>query len=255
MPFVERQSIISLISEADLGLYAAATRIALLLTLPIAAFQIVWVPFAFSHFRDPGVETVYRAVFKLFATFGIASALAITAVATPLLLLLTTPEFLGARVVVFPICFALVVKALGDISQVGIDLSLKSHLKLIPFGLMAAIALIVTPLMARAFGISGVAWGMVLAFAGKAFTEYRLAQRAHPLEWHGGRVAVLAIAACGFGAGYELLFSYVGEVGTAAAGLSATAAAIIGSWFVMLDSNEREQLLGLIFRRATTEPS
>jgi O-antigen/teichoic acid export membrane protein len=255
MPFIERQSILSLISEADLGIYAAATRIAILLTLPIAAFQIVWVPFAFSHFRDPGVEGVYRAVFKLFAILGIASALAITALSTPLLLLLTTPEFIGARAVVFPICFALVVKGLGDIAQVGIDISFKSHLKLIPFGLMAAVALVVTPLLARGFGIQGVAWGMVMAFATKGMAEYRLAKRAHPLEWHGSRVAQMALIACAFGASYEILFSYAGEVGTALTGLGATAVLLLGSWFILLDAEERSQLLGLVIRTRTTESS
>ncbi|NIJ19304.1 O-antigen/teichoic acid export membrane protein [Sphingomonas naasensis] len=245
MPFIERQSIVSLLTESDLGRYAAAGRIAILLTLPISAFQIVWVPFAFSHFREPGAEGIYRLVLKLFAIFGVAAALAVTAIAVPLLKILTTNEFLDGRTAVFPICLGLVVKGLGDIAQVGIDISLKSHLKLITYGVMTALALLLTPLLTHMYGIAGAAWGTVISFSVKTLVEYRLAQSAHPIEWHGNRILLVAMLGLLLGIGAELAKPLAPDATMFAAAGGALIVLACG-WTLVLDAEERRHLIELV---------
>lgn len=241
LPLIERQAIASLLTAADLGTYAAAARLGMLIMLPIAAFQLVWVPFALSHHRDPAAEITYKAVLKLFTIGALVLALALTACADPLLRLLTSPEYYGARAVVFPICFGLVLKTIGDVVQVGIDISGRSHLKLYAFGFTTAASLLFVPLFTYHWGVVGAAWAGVLAFAVKATLEYHLGQSAHRLNWDGNRVLGISLLAAAIGGGAELIWS--GQpiaLALAAAGGAIVLAAF--GWVGTLDVEERRQI-------------
>ena len=245
LPLIERQSILSFLTDADLGIYAAAARLGTLMTLPIAAFQLVWVPFALSHHRDPAAAVTYKAVLKLFTIASLATALALAACAEPLLRILTTPEYAGARVAVFPICLALVVKAIGDVVQVGIDISRKSHLKLYAFAATTAASLVAAPLLTYSLGIVGAAWAAVLAYSVKAVLEYRLAQSAHRMEWEAGRVLAITLIAGAVG----LMAQFAGETHAGVAALTlllgCVLIALVG-YRLTLDDEERAQLWSLV---------
>ena len=52
MPVIERQLILKYLSLHNLGIYAAATKIAMIISLLIGAFQICWDPMALSIFKE-----------------------------------------------------------------------------------------------------------------------------------------------------------------------------------------------------------
>ena len=53
VPVLERSLVNSLLGEHDLGIYAAGTKIAMLLTLVTQAFQMAWGPFSLAIYKEP----------------------------------------------------------------------------------------------------------------------------------------------------------------------------------------------------------
>jgi O-antigen/teichoic acid export membrane protein len=242
VPFIERQAIASVLTNADLGAYGAATRIALLILLPISAFQMVWVPFALSSLKAGGAEATYRLALKIFAIGGFICAFALAALSSPLLYLLTDDAFLGASVAVLALCVGVVVKGLGDVVQLGIDVSRKSWMKFFPFFAMTAVALVVVPMLARSFGIAGAAWGSLCAFGVKTILEYFLANAAHRFEWHAGRLAVFLVLGLALAILHDVVLASAGSVVAAVVALAGSGLLLIVGLLAVFTPAERSML-------------
>jgi len=67
LPVMERTMVQSLLGGFELGLYAAGTKVAMVIGLPVDAFQMTWGPFALSIFKESDAAVSYRFVLKIFA--------------------------------------------------------------------------------------------------------------------------------------------------------------------------------------------
>jgi O-antigen/teichoic acid export membrane protein len=66
-PMLERTLTSTLLGAEDLGLYAAATKIAMLIGLLVNAFQTAWGPFSLSIHKQSDAAQTYNWVLKLFS--------------------------------------------------------------------------------------------------------------------------------------------------------------------------------------------
>ncbi len=90
LPTLERSLTASLLGTEDLGLYAAATKIAMLSGLLVTAFQTAWGPFSLSLHKEADSFQTYNWVFKLFALGMCIASLVLTLLAQSLINLLAT---------------------------------------------------------------------------------------------------------------------------------------------------------------------
>jgi O-antigen/teichoic acid export membrane protein len=193
-PTLERSLTNAQLGADELGLYAAGTKVAMLMGLLVTAFQTAWGPFSLSIHKEADAIHSFNLVFKLFALGTCAAALILTLLAQPLILLLATDRYRGATVVVFPLVLGLAIQGASWITEIGIGISKQSYLNLYAYGIAIAATLSGILLFVPMFGLLGVALGVLLGHISKAFVASVLAQRAHPLPWsYAGVIAVFGL--------------------------------------------------------------
>jgi O-antigen/teichoic acid export membrane protein len=193
-PTLERMLTDTLLGTEQLGLYAVATKIALLIGLIVSAFQTAWGPFSLSLYKQADAAQTYNLVLKLFAIITCVGALTLTLISDVLITLLATDKYIAASVVVFPLVFGLVVQATSWITEIGITLSKRSYLTIYSYTLMIAVTLGGIWLLAPIYGLLGVGLGVLSGQITQAVLASWLAQRSYKMPWDYGRtLAVFGI--------------------------------------------------------------
>jgi O-antigen/teichoic acid export membrane protein len=193
-PTLERILTDRLLGAQELGLYAAAAKVAMLVGLLVGAFQTAWGPFSLSIHRQPYAAHTYNQVLRLFALAMCVAVLGLTLIGGLIIWVLASDRYSGAASAVFPLAMGLAVQATSWITELGIGLSKRSHLNLYPYGASLAVTLGAIWIFAPAYGLFGVACGVLLGHCARAVVASWLAQRAYPLPWSYGPVIVLMSA-------------------------------------------------------------
>lgn len=245
-PVVERAVVSGRFGAADLGLYAAAAKIASLAMMLAIAFQMGWGPFAYSIYKEPDAIRTYNLVLRIFTAVMCAAVLCLAAVADPVSSLLAGERYRGAAMFVFPIAMAFGMQAIGWITEIGIHLSKKTYLSLIGFTFFLAISLAGIFYLSSVFGIIGVPIGAMAGQLAMVIVAAVVAQRAYPLAWqYRLPVATVAITlASGAAAGiarWSVSSASVWPYYAAGAGLVVAINLAFG-----LDAVDRRKLAGLI---------
>lgn len=242
-PALERSLTNQLLGAEDLGLYAAGTKIAMLLGLVVSAFQTAWGPFSLSLYKHADAAHTYNWVLKIFALAMCVMVFALTLVAQPLIYLLASDRYVGAAAVVFPLAMGLAVQATSWITEIGIGIAKRSHLNLYGYGVAIAATLGGILLLAPALGLLGVGLGVMIGHVARAITSSFLAQRAYPLPWRYGPVLAVFGLTLGFGIAAAWTRGRWGASAptiTMALGLLITA---LAGWNILFDRAERARLL------------
>lgn len=193
-PTLERMLTDTLLGAEQLGLYAVATKIALLIGLIVSAFQTAWGPFSLSLYKHADAAQTYNLVLKLFAIIACVGALMLTLIADYLIVILATDKYIAASIVVFPLVFGLVVQATSWITEIGITLSKRSYLTIYSYSLMILVTFSGIWLLAPVYGLLGVGLAVMVGHIAKAVLASWLAQRSYPMAWGYGRTLVVFVA-------------------------------------------------------------
>jgi O-antigen/teichoic acid export membrane protein len=232
-----------------MGLYAAAAKMAMLLTLLSGAFQVAWGPFSLSVYREPDAGQTFNWVLKSFVVIVCLTVLTVTLFAENLLNLLVTERYAGGAILVFPLLMGLAIQATSWITEIGIGLSKRSYLSLSAY-LAAIISTAVgIKLLTPEFGLIGVGLGALLGQIAKALIASWLAQQAHPLPWdYAPVVLVLLVTLIGGLVAVWLRISQSIILSNIALGLSSLSVLGIG-WMIVLKRDDRARLRKYIFAR------
>jgi O-antigen/teichoic acid export membrane protein len=248
-PALERTVTDSLLGAESLGLYAAGTKFAMLMSLLTSAFQIAWGPFSLSIYKQPGAGNTYNWVFKLFTLAGCLAALTLTLVAQPLIVLLATDRYMKAVVVVFPLAMGLALQATSWITQLGIGISKRSHLSLYAYVVAILVTLAGILLLTPFFGLLGVGLGVLSGQIAKAVVASWLAQRAYPLPWQYVQVVLLMILTMVSGFASLWVGEHLGMlVGNLLLGGTVILVISFG-WLILFSRTERIRVKALVMRR------
>jgi O-antigen/teichoic acid export membrane protein len=194
-PLFERAVISGRFGAADLGLYAAAAKIASVAMMLSIAFQMGWGPFSYSIYKQPGAARTYSLVLRAFTAIMCLAVLGISALSEPLTALIAGDRYRAASIFVFPLAMAFAVQSIGWITEIGIHLSKRTYLNLIGFGIFLVISLSGIVFLSRVVGIIGVPVAALTGQLAMLVTSAFLAQKAFRLEWSYGLPAMtLAIA-------------------------------------------------------------
>lgn len=183
MPAMERSFIVRFLHSDALGIYAVGAKIAMLIALPIQAFQVAWGPFSLALHKEADATATYNWVLKIFTFGACLLVLLLTLLAGPVIKLLATERYFGATVLVFPMALSLTIQATSWITAIGIGLSKKSYLNIYSYGIFMSVSALAIYVLIQPFGIAGVAWGAMSGYVAKAVTESWLSQRVYPIQW------------------------------------------------------------------------
>jgi O-antigen/teichoic acid export membrane protein len=245
LPPLERSLTDQLLGAEDLGLYAAGTKVAMLIGLVVSAFQTAWGPFSLSLYKQPDAAHTYNWVLKLFTLGMCVVVLGLALIAQTLIHLLASDRYAGAGVVVFPLSMGLAVQATSWITEIGIGIAKRSYLNLYAYGISVSATLGGILLLAPALGLLGVGMGVLIGHVARASTSSWLAQRAYPLAWHYASVAAVLGLTLAFGmaaiwAGHQ----WGQHAHMLTLGLGLVMVVIVG-WSILLNRNERRSVLDM----------
>jgi O-antigen/teichoic acid export membrane protein len=245
-PILERTLTEQLLGAGDLGLYAAGTKIAMLIGLVVGAFQTAWGPFSLSIHKQADAGKTYNWVLKLFAMFMCVMVLALTLLAWPLINFLASDRYGGALVVVFPLAMGIAIEAVSWITEIGIGISKRSHLSMYGYALFVVATFAGIVFLAPFLGLLGLAVAVMIGQIAKALLISWLAQRAYPLPWHYAPVvAVLSLTLI-----IGLVSFEIGQRWGAAANTWALIAGMIAvlgvGWEILLNASERQRAMAYL---------
>jgi O-antigen/teichoic acid export membrane protein len=182
-PTLERTLTNQLLGVEELGLYAAGTKIAMLMGLVVTAFQTAWGPFSLSIYKQADAAHTYNWVLKIFALGVCVVVFVLSMVAQPVIHFLASDRYAGAMVVVFPLSMGLAIQATSWITEIGIGIAKRSYLNLYAYLFFIGGTLGGIFLLAPVLGLMGVGLGVLIGHAVRAITSSCLAQRAYPMSW------------------------------------------------------------------------
>jgi O-antigen/teichoic acid export membrane protein len=248
-PTLERTLTESLLGAESLGLYATATKLAMLIGLLATAFQTAWGPFSLSLYKQADAGQTYNWVFKLFSLTVCLAALALTLLARPLIVFLATDRYIEAAVVVFPLAMGLAIQATSWITEIGIVLSKRSHLSLYAYVVAIFFTLAGILLLTPIYGLLGVGLGFLSGQIAKAVAASWLAQQAYPLRWQYVPVAILTTLTMASGFASIWVGKHLGTlVGNLL--LAGTMILVIGiGWLILFSPAERNLIKKLLRQR------
>ena len=183
VPLMERGVVSGRFGAEELGLYAAAAKIASIAAMLGVAFQMGWGPFAYSIYRQENAIRTYNLVLRAFAAIVCIAVLGLSALAEPVTAVLAGDRYRGAALFVFPLAMVFAVQAIGWITELGIHLSKRTYLNLIGFGCYLAISLAGMFYLSRAIGMIGVPLGALAGQIAMLLISATVAQRAHRMSW------------------------------------------------------------------------
>jgi O-antigen/teichoic acid export membrane protein len=246
LPVMERSIVQSLLGSIELGLYAAGAKVAMLVSLPVNAFQMTWGPFSLSILKEANAAASYRFVLKIFTTLIFCIVLALSAIAEPVVRFLGSERYEGAAVVVFALCMGQAILAVGSITEIGIIFSKKSYLKLYGYGAMVLVAAIAIPVLSMTFGLVGAAWGSMMALLANTLVEAWLAQRAYPIAWSYVGPVLLGVATLLLGIIHQTMFGQFQVVGVSFIPVIGIFVLLITGWLILFDAGERRRFISML---------
>lgn len=248
-PTLERTLTSSLLGGESLGLYAAASKMAMIMGLFVSAFQTAWGPFSLSLYKQADAGHTYNWVYKLFALVVCVASLTLTVLAQPLILILASDRYLGAVVLVFPLAMGFAVQSTSWITEIGIGISKRSHLSLYAHMVAVLFTLgsiwVFTPI----FGLFGIGLGVLIGHVTKAVIASWLAQKAYPLQWQYSTVVIVMILTILSGFASIWMCEYFGLLVSNLLLVGAIFLIISVGWLVLFSQAERIRIRELWMRR------
>jgi O-antigen/teichoic acid export membrane protein len=184
-------------SLAEVAVYAVAIKFFSVVNMGLAAFQLAYGPWAFSHAENADGPPLFARAFGGYMAASCFVALAAAAFAPEVLGVLVPESYRGAALPAACLVFAAVAQGSYTVSSVGIGISLKTWLLAVGAFAAAAVSLVACAVLAPRFGAFGAAVATLLAYGASALVTYRIAQRVHPLPYRGGRLLLVYALALG----------------------------------------------------------
>jgi O-antigen/teichoic acid export membrane protein len=242
-PLLERTLIITLLGPEELGMYAAAIKIAMIIGLLISAFQTAWGPFSLSLYKKADAGETYNWVLKLFVLGMCGAAIVLTLLAQPLIHFLATDRYAGATVVIFPLAMGIVIQATSWITEIGISISKRSVLNLYAYATAVFATFCGIILMVPIFGFFGVGLGVFIGYACRAFVSSWLAQRAYPLPWQYTPVVAILGLTLVLGLAALVAGKYWGQQAQTVGLILSLLVLFIAGWRILFRQIDRNNLL------------
>ena len=187
--------VVQLLSASYLGLYAAALKVAMVMSLPISAFQQAFGPYIMATFRNPDAIHLYNLVLKVFLLGVCFVAIFLAGFAENILILLAGEKYADGHVIIFPLAIAALFQAIALFIGVGTILSKNTYIRFMITFLSVLLTISVTFLLVPEYGVLGVAIGIVMGKLVLLFLESYAGNRLWPLQWDYKFIVLLTIPA------------------------------------------------------------
>jgi O-antigen/teichoic acid export membrane protein len=162
LPAIDRKMIIAFLDFQSLGIYGLGYKVAGLILVIDGVFQMAWGPFSLSIHKEKDAEKVYNIVVKAYLILFLFFIFILLLFAPFIIVNLSNKGYLSSLPLILPLTFALLLNGLSGITGVGIGLSLKSYLNIIPFVFSVLVLVVLLNFLIPLYGIQGVAYSLLI---------------------------------------------------------------------------------------------
>ena len=184
LPVFERLFVEDTIGPDALGYYAAGAKVAMLISIPIAAFTTAWGPFSLAIAREPDAEQTYQAIFRLLVVMVVPLVLVLDIMGSQILDLLAGSGYTAGSVVVFPLACGIAIGFLGSVTSVGLAIRKRMIFRLYAFVLFLVVGFVAIITLGNLFGLQGVAYGALIGQLVLATSLYLFAKMVSGISWN-----------------------------------------------------------------------
>ena len=172
---------------AQLGLYAAAARLATILAVIVFGFHAAWGPIALRWGLVADRDRRYAASLRLVAVAGGAAVVIVSWLARPLLWLLAGPAYVSAYNVVWLLAAGVLFSAMFFVVQIGATLAQRGSRIASATIIAALVNTIGNLLLIPHLGYLGAGVATLAAYAVAYVIMYAMSQRVRPIAIEFGR--------------------------------------------------------------------
>ena len=173
---------------AQLGIYAACYKLAMLMSLFTQAFRYAAEPFFFQHAGREDSKLLNGMVFRYFSLAGVLIFVGIT-LFLPLFSLFIGQEYRSGLHVVPVLLMANLFLGMQVNLSVWYKLTDRTHQGAWIAAGGAAVTILLNILLVPKMGYAGSAWATLVCYAGMAAASYLMGRRVYPVDYHLGTVA------------------------------------------------------------------
>jgi O-antigen/teichoic acid export membrane protein len=175
--------LLQLAGAGSAGVFRIGAQLAALLSLAIWAFQLAWGPYSMSIAREADAPRIYSRIAVLFTAGAVGLSVLLSALAPPLLQLLTTRDYAPAASVIG--LLSLAASAAGAYQVVAIGVNLAQRTGPVAWtALSAAVTNVVLNLaLIPVWGIVGAGLASLAANLVSTTLVFVMSQRLHPLPY------------------------------------------------------------------------
>ena len=160
---VDRLILLSLLGLGVVGVYGAAAKIAMLITLLVQVFRLAWLPISIRHINESSRDSFFRSSLIGYLAVMTCTGLVLVAYSKELITLLTTSNYVGGYVVIPWLVGAQIFCGSASITNVGMMISKKTIGNSVAAGVGTAINVVLCWFLVTAFGMWGAAIGTFIA--------------------------------------------------------------------------------------------
>lgn len=125
--YMDRMMINYYLTLNEVGVYGIGFRLSSIVGLVIAGVQAALMPLVYAHYREPGTPLELARIFRMFLAFALLVFLALSLFARDILVLMTTPDFYGAAILVIYLVPAAMLAQMYIFAP-GIGIAQRTHL-------------------------------------------------------------------------------------------------------------------------------
>jgi O-antigen/teichoic acid export membrane protein len=166
----------------QLGLYAAAARLATILILVQFGFLAAWGPIALRWGTLADRDRRYAASLRLVAIVGGALIAAVSWLAQPLLWLLAGPDYVAAYDVVWLLAASVLFSAMFFVAQIGANLAQQGSRVALATIIAAVVNTVGNIILIPRLGYIGAGVATLAAYAVAYVVMYTMSQRVTPIR-------------------------------------------------------------------------
>ncbi len=189
----DRFFVLAFFGLAQVGLYAAAARLAMVLALVQFGFHAAWGPVALRWGTIADRDRRYAASLRLVAMAGGAAVAAVSWLARPLLWLIAGPAYVGASDVVWLLAASVLFSAMFFVVQIGANLAQRGDRVAWAMIVAAVINTLANLALIPVLGYLGAGIATLLAYAVAYAIMYAMSQSVTLIGMEFGRATGWAI--------------------------------------------------------------
>lgn len=181
--------------QAQIGVYQNGFTVGTAIRFFTSAFETAWAPFYYSVARHPDAAVTYGKV----TTYGVAVLALLVAITTAtareIVLVMLTPEYLGAVRVIPLIAIGMALQGVYLLTSIGLNLT--SQTRYYPVATTAAlvVGLSAGAALMPALGMPGAAAAFLASALTQTSVAFYFARRAYPVQYEFGRLLRVVAAA------------------------------------------------------------